>query len=206
MPQEEYMSIDSTAIAIRAAHEGIPIASIGRIVQQPFGLVHQALSEAQAVGKISSMPKADWPPSVAWDARQPVSQAEAENLEFLVRKGFRLTKLEAGFMAALLRYEFVDKARLHSVIEQQRMGRAFMPATYEPTDQKMVDVIICHLRKKLELADPRFSRKDTVKTMVGSGYHILRDVKKTIKEYISGSADRGDTEGPESSDGDESEA
>lgn len=173
-----------TQVAVRAANEGIPIASIARIVNQPFDLVHDVLRSALALGQITYMPKGDWPPGTKWSERRPtiLRAASAEEVAFAVRKHFRLTPLEAGVMMVLLRFECADKDKLHGVVEALRFSRATRPDSPEETDPKIVDVIICKLRKKLKSADPAF----VLTTSWGMGYYFDHKVKEAIYAAIGG--------------------
>lgn len=171
-------------IAVRAANEGIPTASIARIIEQPFDAVCELLTDALGRGLIGQMPKSDWPPALGWSERLPTvpRSANADDVEFQCRKRFKLTNLEAGFMMVLLRYECADKERLHNVIETQRYERASQPGTMELTDPKMVDVMICKLRKKLRDRD----FPDCIQTSWGKGYYIEPTVKQQIFALIGG--------------------
>jgi hypothetical protein len=192
------MSVVTYDIAIpviitRAANEGIPTAAIARIVQRDFDAVCETLTSALASGNIGSMPRADWPPAAKWSERLPTvpRSANSEDVEFQCRKAFKLTNLEAGFMMVLLRCECADKERLHNVIEQQRLSRANQPDKMELTDPKMVDVMICKLRKKLKMVDPSF----LVSTSWGKGYYIEPAVKQKIFALIGGPYGTGDIGG-----------
>lgn len=185
---------DQTTVVTRAANEGIPIAAIARVIQQPFDMISEALRFALARGQIGSMPRPDWPPAAKWSERLPTSprSANPEDVEFACRKVFRLTSLEAGFMMVLLRYECADKERLHNVIEQQRQARAQMPSTTELTDPKMVDVMICKLRKKLKNVAEEF----VVVTSWGKGYYFEPAVKQKIYAMIGGPYGTSEGGGP----------
>ena len=82
-------------------------------------------------------------------------------------------------MGVLLRRDEVEKETLHGVIEQQRMTRMSQPYDYAPTDPKMVDVIICKLRKRLK------PHNVEIKTLWGRGYFIDRDNRKVALEIIN---------------------
>lgn len=183
-----------TRVAERAANEGIPISAIARIVELPFSDVFDVLRTALARGQIGEMPKSDWPPTAKWSDRLPSTprSANAEDVEFQCRKAFRLTNLEAGFMMVLLRYECADKERLHNVIEQQRSHRASQPDSMELTDPKMVDVMICKLRKKLRGHD----FPEAIQTSWGKGYYIEPADKQKIFALIGGPYGTGDRDNP----------
>lgn len=167
--------------AVAAANEGVPVAAIARIILHPYGAVSSALYEAQCLGRIAYMPKPDWPPAQKWDERTPATPA-SEDFEFNVRKTFGLTNLETGFILVLLKQERADKDRLHRVIEQQRFARQQCPDRMELTDPKMVDVMICKLRKKLRSVDARF----VIKTLWGTGYFLEPEVRQLIVDRVAG--------------------
>lgn len=181
---DEVLALPHVTLATRAANEGVPIAAIARIVQQPFDVVAAALREAQARGVIGEVPRADWPPQAKWSERLPSvpRSANAEDVEFACRKAFKLTNLEAGFMMVLLRCDCADKEKLHNVIESQRRSRQNLPDSSELTDPKMVDVMICKLRKKLRDVSAEF----IINTSWGKGYYFEPAVKQKIFALIGG--------------------
>lgn len=166
---------------VRAANEGIPVAAIARIWTLPYGAASGVLHNALSAGQIGEMPKADWPPAQKWSCRLPtVPRGQSEAIEFACRKVFRLTPLEAGFMMVLLRYEHADKDKLHGVIEHQRFNRQQRPDSAELTDPKMVDVIVCKLRKKLRAVNPAFE----LTTSWGTGYYFETPIKDAIYAHL----------------------
>jgi DNA-binding winged helix-turn-helix (wHTH) protein len=166
-------------VVANAANEGIPVAAIARIVSHPFGDVMEVLQDAKDVGTIVEIPRSDWPPGTKIAERGPCLPADAD-LQFHCHKVFKLTTLEASFLVVLLKHSHATKARLHHIVEQQRMARASQPD--ESTDQKMVDVMICKLRKKLKKVDPAL----VIETIWGGGYHIEAPVKPLFLKHLSG--------------------
>jgi hypothetical protein len=83
-------------------------------------------------------------------------------------------------MMVLLRFDHADKDKLHAVVEAQRQKRALRPDKQELTDKKIVDVIICKLRKKLVAHNENF----ILKTAWGSGYFFEQSVKKAILAFL----------------------
>jgi hypothetical protein len=173
---------DQAAIATRCANEGVPVAAIGRILCAPFARVHEALSEAMMTGDISTMPKSDWPPAVKWGDRVPACprSTNPDDMEMLCGRVFNMTRLEAGFLVALMRMEFCDKDKLHAVVEKQRATRQQRPDKMDATDPKIVDVMICKLRKKLRGVNPTFK----IGTSWGRGYYIEGDIKAAIQKTL----------------------
>lgn len=176
--QEPSLSSIQTLFATRAANEGIPVGGIARILNQPFDLVSDVLKQALSLGQIGEIPRPDWDARQNWTARLPTvpRSMNLDDVEFHVRQKFKLTPLEAGFMTVLLRHDRADKEKLHAVVEAQRAKRTLRPDSQEQTDPKIVDVIVCKLRKKLRDVDPRL----VLHTSWGSGYYFDRAVRDEI--------------------------
>lgn len=170
-------------IAVRAAAEGVPVAAIARIVCGSFATVHAILETAYSKGAIASLPASDWPPGQNPLERVPALSREAtpEALEFACGRRFKLSKLQSGFVMVLLRCDSVDKPRLHAVVEAQRAARPTRPDNTEETDPKIVDVVMCNLRKRLVAVNPEFK----IETLWGRGYSINPQVKKRIYDAIA---------------------
>ena len=151
-------------VAIRMADEGIPVRAIARATRVPSSDVYEVLRDALAAGSIVEIPKDDWPIGSQRSERTafngtPLEDEEA--LKFACARCFKATKLEAALLAVMIRRNEVTKQQLHIVIEQNRQteGR-------DETDPKMVDVLICHLRKKLK------AKNLSIETVWGIGYLI----------------------------------
>lgn len=153
------------AVAVRLADEGIPVRAIARATHLPSDQVYEALRDAIAQGLIVEMPRDDWPAGTSRSSRSPISGTHLDNDERLkcaCTRYFKASPLEAAMLALILKRDEVTKEQLHTVIEQGRgPGR-------EPTEIKMVDVMICKLRKKLTSHDIE------IKTMWGLGYFMTR--------------------------------
>lgn len=154
-------------VAINAANEGIPVCAIARIIAFPSADVYEVLNLAKSIGSIAQLPRADWPPGIKVQDRLPsIPLPGDDDLQFMCKKTFKLTGLEAGFLVVLLKHRQVEKSRLHNIVEQQRMTRQSQPNNQEATDPKMVDVMICKLRKKLK------PHAIEIETLWGLGYLI----------------------------------
>lgn len=181
----EFLANNHAMLANRCAIEGVPVGAIARIIQQPFGIVHDSLKAALAQGVIFDIPRADWPPSQKRDEREPTSSRQGagptlEEIEFACTQTFRLTPLETAFILVLLQVQFASKEKLHGVIEHQRGTRVMRPDKLESTDPKMVDVMICKLRKKLRDK----TNANVIETSWGKGYFIEPAMKETILNLI----------------------
>jgi hypothetical protein len=155
-------------IATRLANEGIPVNVIARGLEVPAADVRVSLDDALASGRITEMPAADWPPTARRADHLPPHIAAARDSDLVTSfmRAFKLPKLLASFLLVLVRREEADKTTLHRVIETQRAQRANRPDDPEETDPKMVDVVICNLRKKLKPFGV------TIHTLWGHGYFL----------------------------------
>lgn len=168
-------------IAVRAAVEGVPVRAIARILSKPSELVYASLHEQHMTGHLVELPPSDWPPTGRLSDRLPQTKHKPQDADilFACRRRMGLSNLEGLFLVVLLKYDRADKNKLHHQIEQARHLRGNPPDT-ELVDQKMVDVIICKLRKKLKNLDGRF----IIETVWGNGYYIANNVKRLMYERI----------------------
>ena len=166
-------------IASRLAWDGVPINVIARGLQHPAALVRDTLDIALAQGELTELPKADWPPTARRADRGPAFNQTApqhnEELLLACRKTFRVTNLQASFLVMLLRHADCTKEKLHAVVENLRLvRRADRSSGTDETNPKMVDVIICHLRKKLR------KHGVEIKTIWGHGYSLDDEARTAI--------------------------
>lgn len=168
------------------AHEGVPVRAIARVTAISFGDVYEVLEDALADGQIIEIPQVDWPPLEARSGRRPMFSGDIPLPDMLLgfQRVLHLTPLEANFLALLLRRDEVDKDTLHGVVEHQREQRRHRPDKSEPTDKKIVDVIICKLRKKLPV-------DVSIVTIWGRGYFIDEAGRQRAKELIRGKESSG---------------
>lgn len=167
-------------IVVRLADEGIPVRAIARAVSIASTEIYEMLRTAIANGMIVEMPKDDWPPGSRRDARLAFSGTPLDNedaLKIACARHFRATRLEASLLAVLLRRSEVTKTQLHHVIEKTRPNE-----NRDETDPKMVDVVICHLRKKLK------PHGITIKTIWGVGYLIPASDRDTAVAILTETA------------------
>ncbi len=151
-------------VVVRMADEGIPVRAIARAIAKSSTDIYEMLRDALAAGSIVEMPKDDWPPGSRRNARTAFNGTPLESddaLKLACHRFFKATRLEAAILAVMLKRSEVTKGQLHLVIEQNRPSD-----NREETDPKMVDVVICHLRKKLKVHGL------IIKTIWGVGYLI----------------------------------
>lgn len=150
------------AIVVKLADEGIPIRAIARSVKISSSELYEMLRDALEAGLLVEIPKDDWPAGTSRSARALFNGTFLETEVALANacaRFFKASPLEAAMLAVMLRRNEVTKEQLHTVVERKRQGKP-------PTDQKIVDVMICKLRKKLLPHDI------IIETMWGMGYLI----------------------------------
>jgi len=177
---ENALPPDLIPIATRLAFEGVPVRVIARSFEQPADLVRESLHIAIDLGSIIDMPSEDWPPTARRADHLPagVARETDKDMLFLCKNAFNLTGLHAAFMLVLLKKDLADKDTLHHVIEQQRLTRSHRPANPEETDPKMVDVVICLLRKRLK------PYSIVISTSWGDGYYLKAPDRKKANDLI----------------------
>jgi len=184
--------LDYEHVAARFANEGVPINVIARGLEVPAAEVRIWLNDALHSGRITEMPAVDWPPSARRADRLPphIAAARDADLTIACMRAFHITKLQAHFMLVLVKREEADKHTLHRVIESQRAQRASRLDDNEETDPKMVDVVICHLRKKLK----PFGL--IIHTLWGYGYYLdaagRQQVLSVVEKEVDGARDLND--------------
>lgn len=173
-PRDEYALPPALIpFAIRLANEGVPLAVIARSFKQPMEIVRTTLDDAYAAGSLTEIPRADWPPTARRADRLPSNSPKPVEEEALLvnsMKVFGTTRVQGALLAVLLKRDEVSKETLHGAIEHQRMRRLQKPIDMEnETDMKMVDVVICHLRKKLK------PHNIAITTIRGFGFYMTRN-------------------------------
>jgi hypothetical protein len=168
----------ASAMAVRMADEGIPIRAIARATRLPSSEVYSALQDAIDRGVIVQMPKDDWPSNSNRGTRSPSFPSTLERDDiflFACSKAYKLTRLEASVFAVLLRRDMATKEQLHLASEASRPGE-----NRAPTEPKIVDVVICKLRKKLT------PHNIPIETSWGNGYYIAAEHQATAVAALGG--------------------
>lgn len=162
-------------IAVLLADEGVPVRAIARSVRIPGEDVYEILKTAVAEGRLIEIPRDDWPVGGRRErspAERVVLALDDTMLQMTCSSLFKLTRLQAAVFATIIRRPSVTKEQLHRAIENNR------DANQEPTDQKMVDVVICHIRKKIK------AYALTVETVWGVGYSMKLATRDRALELI----------------------
>lgn len=189
-PRGEAMVLDELDnFIVRLADEGVPIGAIARVTKLPPGEFRPVLRDALAEGRIVEMPREDWPPLARRVERMPGISVDAgrraqarhridddDTVLLALNSVFKTTRLQSKVLLRLLRRGLCPMKMLHDTIEENRGNPA------EPTQDKIVAVTICHLRKKLTPFDI------SIITHHSSGYSIPEKDRQRVVTLLEGSA------------------
>lgn len=179
LPVEAARLIPAVDIAVALADEGVPVRAIARSVKIPGEDVYDILKVAIGEGKLISLPKDDWPPSNHRSARYQAENTTLSHTDDILGMAcaarFKLSRLQATVFLAMLRRPEISKHQIHLAIEFNRGNPD------EPTDLKMVDVVICLIRKKLKAVDPALS----IDTIWGAGYSLPGPSREIALTYLA---------------------
>ena len=181
LPADAPIDAFTTNTVVRLADEGVPVRAIARATKLSSEDIRDLIHTATDLGQIVGMPRDDWPAGVSRDTRRPdlggALRLDDEKMIFNISRLFKVTKLQAALFAVLIKRTEVIKETLHQVIESRRKPNK------EETDPKMVDVVICHLRQRLEPFEI------TIETQWASGYYMTLDMRKKanllLEQFIS---------------------
>ncbi len=158
-------------VAIRLADEGVPLGAILRSTKLEYDDLRDVLGEACERGHIIMIPREDWPVGQRREDRAPSSIPQIlaqDEVIMAIMRTIKATPTQSALLAALLRKPDMTKEGLHNCI--QRPDK-------EPTDQKIVDVLICNLRKKL----PEGVK---INTLWGYGYGMDKDSRLKMISHL----------------------
>jgi len=174
---EDILQPELVPLVERFADEGVPVRAMARACKQTTEAIREAIRTAIYSGRIVQMPRDDWPVGQSRDDRTPSymrqNRVDDESLINACIKLFSVTKLQASLLAILINRNEVSKETMHQIIESRRTPGK------EETDPKMVDVVICHLRKRLK----PFNLK--IITLWACGYYIEPVQRKQILEMVN---------------------
>lgn len=161
-PPLKIMSLEETVVSL--ADEGVPVRAIARATHTPSEEIYELLNDAMGLGKIIELPQSDWPPGSFRRSRKPSGQSILNLDDHVLRLAcsnvFDMTRLQAAVFVAILHRPEITKDQVHTAIENTRSPNS------DPTDQKMIDVVICHIRKKIK------EHGIALRTRWGQGYSL----------------------------------
>lgn len=144
----EAASLTLKDVLVGLADEGVPVRAISRVTKLDGEKVRLILSEAMDLGTLVQLPRDDWPPNTSRGDRVPGFTAlqllDPDLLLMHTCRLFGVTRLQARLLLALMKRRDVTREGMHQIIEQGRRS-----AEGDETNPKMVDVVVCHTRKRL---------------------------------------------------------
>lgn len=165
MNAEPAAAVTLKDVLVGLADEGVPVRAISRVTKLDGERVRLILSEAMDLGTLVQLPRDDWPPHTNRGDRVPGFTAlqllDPDLLMMHTCRLFNLTKLQASLLLALLKRRDVTREGMHRIIEARRRS-----VEGDETNPKMVDVVVCHTRKRLK----KFNI--TIDTVWACGYRL----------------------------------
>jgi hypothetical protein len=162
-------------VTVRLASEGVPVAAIARAIQRPSHELWPILREARERGDLAELPAADWPVGTRRDRLPTLAPIRSRDIERLVTPLcalYRLTSQEARAFGVLIVRREASRADLHLAMSDPRLAEV-------TTEPKIVDVIICKIRKKMS----RFGVE--IETSWGCGYRLSKETVDRIMAEIA---------------------
>jgi hypothetical protein len=163
------------SVVTQLADEGVPVRAIARSTNLPYGDILEHLQSAVSAGQILQIPKSDWPIGKGQnrETREPQYPPNSDISEVTLMHLFKVTKLQCSLLSPLLQRKEVTRTAMHEIIEKRRKPGS------PPTEEKLVDVVICNLRKKLK----PFGLE--IKTIWSQGYYMTPDTRRSAHEQIA---------------------
>lgn len=175
-------------IAVNLADEGVPVSVIGRSMRVPNEYVREQLKEAIGRGELIEMPANDWPPTARRRDRVPMPQGGIERVALNCQRAFKVTAQQSSVLAVLLTRDDATKEQLLNAIQHQRVTRGTLPNNMDEPQIKMVDVLICNIRKKVTKV-----HGIQIKTEWGRGYMISKSDRELAFKLMNDYASDDDT-------------
>lgn len=166
-------------LAVALADEGVPVRAIARSTGVPSQDVYNILKDAMLSGTLLALPKDDWPPGARRSDRHQaecnVLSHSEDVLSMACSSIFGLSRSQTSvFLVLIKRPPGVTRIQIHDAIEAQRA------ANEDPTDPKIVDVVVHNIRKKIVKVDARI----VIQTVWGKGYTMGHDARAVVLDLL----------------------
>lgn len=161
-------------IVERLAYEGVPIAALTRATLSPRDEIYDALRSAMELGRLVCLPPADWPPGQKSKARMGsgrTSQVDPGIVLLKLMTSYGVTRQQALLMREMLVRPQATREQLYEAAQQAHDHG-------EDTEPKIVQVVICKLRKRL------VKHRVKIVTIWSGGYYIPLPHRKRVFEKI----------------------
>jgi len=166
------------------AHEGVPIKAIARAFQVPSEDTRSHLKDAMRSGTIIELPAEEWP-NGSRSSRNPTVTDKLDSLQQIlrIRTVFKLTAQQAIVFSTLLSRPIATKEQLLTAIQQHRLTKKPLPSNLEEPQLKLIDVLICNMRKRLaDILDAPPER--VIETVWGVGYMIPEEHRVSLSAKL----------------------
>jgi len=159
-------------VMVRLADEGVPVSAIARAMQVPSAAVHETIGAALQAARLLESPPTDWPPGQPASRRagRRVVYDESE-LTTALQHRYDITRQQALLLVVMLKRPRATKEVLHAAAQA-------VHAPGHETSHKLVDVVICKLRKRMK----RWGYE--VHTIWAGGYFLSLDDRKEILKAV----------------------
>lgn len=165
-------SDDKKARALNLADEGVPIKAIARSLHIATDDIQDWVEEAITDGKLLEMPQYDWPPHTRMQRTpQFVKALPEETRLFACMNLFKIPRTQAVLLLALLSRPYAPRDYLHAALQRNRKSD-------EETSVKMIDVVLCNLRRKLKHLDIQ------IETIWGVGYRLTETSRDAVNNAL----------------------
>ena len=150
-------------VVVRLADEGVPLRAIARATHLPSETVRKELYTAKSDGRLSYLPREDWPPGCPREERAlRLSRLVIEDragISHAIAKVFDLTSTEARLLLLMVQCARIDIGAI------------------DMTDG-LLKVHIHNLRKRLKPFDI------IVETLWGNGYQLSVDDRRRVTSLV----------------------
>lgn len=164
------MEKNLTEIVERLAYEGVPIAALSRAFQLDRNKTYGVLRTAVEGGRLPEIPASDWPPGQSKRARMGAgrtAQVDRKVVLLLLMKEYDITRQQALLMREMLLHPQATREQLYEAAQEAHEHG-------EDTEPKIVQVVICKLRKRL------VKHRIRIVTIWSGGYYIKTETRRTI--------------------------
>jgi|SRR5580704_8845528 hypothetical protein len=167
--------IGNRAMVERAADEGVPIGALKRIFRVSDENLRPFLHDAIAAGRLVSMPSEDWPTGGTRLTRLPcvpqtLATLDDDDLVMLLSRKVKTTPQEGRLLLVILRRGHASREQLLLAADHGNQS--------EPSQIKLVDVVVCKMRKKL------VPLGITLQTVHSLGYQMTEVDRRKIWELL----------------------
>lgn len=171
------MTPDVQTVLAHLADEGVPVRALARAATTPAEQVRSFIKSQIEAGRLVEMPPDDWPPGQKRDARQGhVEDNDVDAMLFACHSVLRVTRMQGVVLTTLARKKGLGCTKEHLVSAMA----GYRSAAKDEPDKKLVDVMICNIRKKLK------GFGINIRTIHGQGYALDKGHRERLMLVLNG--------------------